>query len=103
MKINFIKNSILFIIEKKDNPISIKLEINKENYNNYNKIVDLSNIIPDQFIIILKTFTNQNDKSFVIVTEKIDYDIDNLNLVPTIQEAIDFIDLEEMERDINSL
>jgi len=103
MKINFIKNSILFIIEKKDNPISIKLEINKENYNNYNKIVDLSNIIPDQFIIILKTFTNQNDKSFVIVTEKIDYDIDNLNLVPTIQEAIDFIDLEEMERDLNSL
>ena len=103
MKINFIKNSILFIIEKKDNPISIKLEINKENYNNYNKIVDLSNIIPDQFIIILKTFTNQNDKSFVIVTEKIDYDIDNLNLVPTIQEAIDFIDLEEIERDLNSL
>ncbi len=103
MKINFIKNSILFIIEKKDNPISIKLEINKENYNNYNKIVDLSNIIPDQFIIILKTFTNQNDKSFVIVTEKIDYDIDNMNLVPTIQEAIDFIDLEEIERDLNSL
>ncbi len=103
MKINFIKNSILFIIEKKDNPISIKLEINKENYNNYNKIVDLSNIIPDQFIIILKTFTNQNDKSFVIVTEKIDYDIDNMNLVPTIQEAIDFIDLEEMERDLNLL
>ena len=103
MKINIIKNSILFIIEKKDNPISIKLEINKENYNNYNKIVDLSNIIPDQFIIILKTFTNQNDKSFVIVTEKIDYDIDNMNLVPTIQEAIDFIDLEEMERDLNSL
>ena len=103
MKINFIKNSILFIIEKKDNPILIKLEINKENYNNYNKIVDLSNIIPDQFIIVLKNLTNQNDKSFVIVTEKIDYDIDNLNLVPTIQEAIDFIDLEEMERDLNSL
>ena len=103
MKINFIKNSILFIIEKKDNPISIKLEINKENYNNYNKIVDLSNIIPDQFIIVLKNLINQNDKSFVIVTEKIDYEIDNLNLVPTIQEAIDFIDLEEIERDLNSL
>jgi len=26
-----------------------------------------------------------------------------LNLVPTVQEAIDFIDLEEMERDLNSL
>tara|TARA_B100001996_G_scaffold282015_1_gene222408 strand:+ start:2518 stop:2829 length:312 start_codon:yes stop_codon:yes gene_type:complete len=103
MKINFIKNYILFTIEKKDNPILIKLEINKENYNNYNKIVDLSNIIPDQFIIVLKNLINQNDKSFVIVTEKIDYEIDNLNLVPTIQEAIDFIDLEEIERDLNSL
>jgi hypothetical protein len=103
MKINFIKSSILFTIEKKDNPILIKLEINKENYNNYNKIVDLSNIIPDQFIIVLKNLINQNDKSFVIVTEKIDYEIDNLNLVPTIQEAIDFIDLEEIERDLNSL
>ena len=79
------------------------LELSKKNYNNSNRIVDLSNVIPDQFLIILKTFTNQNNKSFVIVTEKIDYDRDNLNLVPTIQEAIDFIDLEEMERDINSL
>ena len=93
MKINIIKNSILFIIEKKDSLIFIESEINKENYNNYNKIVDLSNVIPDQFLIVLNTFTNQNNKSLVIVTNKIDYEIDNLNLVPTVQEAIDFIDL----------
>ena len=60
-------------------------------------------MLVDQFIIVLKNLINQNDKSFVIVTEKIDYEIDNLNLVPTIQEAIDFIDLEEIERDLNSL
>ena len=103
MKINIIKNSILFIIEKKDSLIFIESEINKENYNNYNKIVDLSNVIPDQFLIVLNTFTNQNNKSLVIVTNKIDYEIDNLNQVPTVQEAIDFIDLEEMERDLNLL
>ena len=103
MKINIIKNSILFIIEKKDNPILIKSDINKENYNDYNKIIDLSNVIPDQFLIILNSFKNQNNKSLIIVTKKIDCEIDNLNLVPTVQEAIDFIDLEEMERDLNSL
>lgn len=103
MKINVTKNSVLFLIEKKDTPAFFKSELSKKKYNNSNRIVDLSNVIPDQFLIILKTFTNQNNKSFVIVTEKIDYDRDNLNLVPTIQEAIDFIDLEEMERDINSL
>ena len=104
MKINVIKNSILFLIEKTDRLDLLKSEINKENYNNSNRTVDLSNVIPDQFLSILKTFTNQNNnKSFVIVTEKIDCDRDNLNLVPTIQEAIDFIDLEEMERDLNSL
>ena len=104
MKINVIKNSILFLIEKTDRLDLLKSEINKENYNNSNRIVDLSNVIPDQFLSILKTFTNQNNnKSFVIVTKKIDCDRDNLNLVPTIQEAIDFIDLEEMERDLNSL
>ena len=104
MKINIIKDSILFLIEKKDTPALIKSEINKENYNNSNRIVDLSNVIPDQFLSILNTFTKQNNnKSFVIVTKKNDYNADNLNLVPTIQEAIDFIDLEEMERDLNSL
>ena len=103
MKINIIKNSILFIIEKKDTPVLIKAEINKQNYNNSNKIIDLSNVIPDQFLIFLNAFKNQNNKSLVIVAEKIDHDIYNLNLVPTLQEAIDFIDLEEMERDINSL
>ena len=104
MKINIIKDSILFLIEKKDTPALIKSEINKENYNNSNRIVDLSNVIPDQFLNILNTFTKQNNnKSFVIVTKKNDYNADNLNLVPTIQEAIDFIDLEEMERDIKSL
>ena len=103
MKINIIKNSILFIIEKEDIPVLIKAEINKQNYNDSNKIIDLSNVIPDQFLIILNAFKNQNNKSLVIVTEKIDYETDNLNLVPTVQEAIDFIDLEEMERDLNSL
>ena len=103
MKINIIKNSILFIIEKKDPPVLIKAEINKQNYNDSNKIIDLSNVIPDQFLIFLNAFKNQNNKSLVIVTEKIDYETDNLNLVPTVQEAIDFIDLEEIERDLNSL
>ena len=41
-------------------------------------------------------------KSFVIVTKKVSYDEvpDEICLVPTIQEAKDFIEMEEIERDL---
>lgn len=40
--------------------------------------------------------------SFIIVTDKIDLDIvpDEIVVVPTIQEAYDIIEMEEMERDL---
>lgn len=41
-------------------------------------------------------------KSFVLVTEKVSYDEapDEICLVPTIQEAKDIIEMEEIERDL---
>jgi hypothetical protein len=39
-------------------------------------------------------------KSLVILTENISF-CNDLNLIPTLQEAIDFIDLEEIERDLD--
>ncbi|MFL1013552.1 ribonuclease Z [Flavisericum labens] len=41
-------------------------------------------------------------KTFVIVTDKIDLDVvpDEIVVVPTIQEAHDIIEMEEMERDL---
>tara|TARA_R110002050_G_scaffold296752_1_gene457091 strand:- start:3090 stop:3422 length:333 start_codon:yes stop_codon:yes gene_type:complete len=40
--------------------------------------------------------------SFVIVTDKIDLDLvpDEIVVVPTVQEAYDIIEMEEMERDL---
>lgn len=41
-------------------------------------------------------------KSFVLVTDKVPYDEvpDEINLVPTIQEAMDLIEMEDIERDL---
>lgn len=41
-------------------------------------------------------------KSFVLVTDKVGYDgvPDRITVVPTLQEAKDIIDMEEMERDL---
>ncbi len=41
-------------------------------------------------------------KSFVLVTDKVTYDEvpDEICVVPTIQEALDLIDMEEIERDL---
>ena len=53
---------------------------------------------------VLKAFSKKhNHKSFVIVSKNIDYDKDDLNLIPTVQEAFDFIEMEEIERDLNLL
>ena len=53
------------------------------------------------FEIFLKKQT-ANNKSFVLVSKehKIDYE---LNVVPTLTEAIDFIEIEEVERQINEI
>lgn len=44
----------------------------------------------------------KNKKSFVIVTEKVSYDEvpESICVVPTIQEARDIIEMEEIERDL---
>ncbi|NKI31920.1 ribonuclease Z [Croceivirga thetidis] len=44
-----------------------------------------------------------NKKSFVLVTDKVSYEDvpDEINLVPTIQEAKDLIEMEEIERDLD--
>ena len=44
----------------------------------------------------------KSGKSFVLVTDKVSYDEvpEELSLVPTIQEAKDFIEMEEIERDL---
>ncbi|MBT8205761.1 MAG: ribonuclease Z [Eudoraea sp.] len=93
---------------------NIALEKFLENLNNaYHKIKD------DHLIINLFSFSflNANDlleflhlsnthrgskKSFVLVTKKVPYDEvpDEICVVPSIQEARDIIEMEEIERDL---
>ncbi|WP_430905666.1 ribonuclease Z [Maribacter sp. 2-571] len=54
-----------------------------------------------EFLDIARTHT-ANGKSFVLVTDKVGYEDvpDAITVVPTIQEAKDIIEMEEIERDL---
>ena len=93
------ENTIVFKISDK-NDFS-KLNFSK-NVNNF--IADLSDVdisvidlLKDKFITFEK-IVYKNNGSFVIVCS-INFDED-LNIVPTLQEAYDFIDMEEIERQL---
>lgn len=55
-----------------------------------------------EFLEISNTHISSK-KSFVLVTDKVTYEEvpDEINLVPTIQEAKDIIEMEEIERDLD--
>tara|TARA_B110000444_G_scaffold255864_1_gene291107 strand:+ start:7309 stop:7629 length:321 start_codon:yes stop_codon:yes gene_type:complete len=106
MKINLLKNSTLIILDKKDSIISLKSEINNSKYSNTNIIIDLKNIEIKDFLLFFKNFENnqkKKNKSLVFLTKSINDNCVDLNLISTLQEALDFIDLEEIERDLNLL
>ena len=51
------------------------------------------------YLTKFEKYVRANNGSFVIVSN-VNFD-DNLNIVPTLQEAYDFIDMEEIERQLN--
>ena len=74
---------------------------------NDNIIVNLfsfSELMADDVLefLDLSNTHRENKKSFVIVTEKVSYDQvpEEICVVPTIQEARDIIEMEEIERDL---
>ena len=54
-----------------------------------------------EFLILSNTH-RKSKHSFVLVTDKVDFDQipDELVVVPTLQEAYDIIEMEDMERDL---
>ncbi|ATA73330.1 MULTISPECIES: hypothetical protein [Capnocytophaga] len=64
------------------------------------KDLETKDLIP--FVEISKYHTKKNKKSLVIVSEEITYgNIPNeINLTPTIQEAKDVIEIEDIQRDL---
>ena len=78
-----------------------------DKYSNDHLIVKLSSIeeIELQDIIEILRLSNKHraaKKSFVLITDKVDIDAmpDEICLVPTMQEAYDIIEMEDIERDL---
>jgi anti-anti-sigma regulatory factor len=77
-----------------------------ETYENQNLIVDVTAISVDKNIIkALESLSKKHKKqkkSFVIVAKNLDFNkiTTKISIVPTVQEAHDTIELEEIERDL---
>lgn len=65
-------------------------------------IDDLEGKDLDCFVKIAKYHYKKNKKSFVVVNEEVShFDVANdINIVPTVQEAYDIIEMEAIERDL---
>lgn len=93
-------NTLVFRLTEK-NDFS-KLNISKEVKN---FIADLTDVQSDVYELLIDKFitfgkiTYANNGSFVIVSN-VSFS-DELNIVPTIQEAYDFIDMEDIERQLD--
>lgn len=101
--------NITIIIQEKSTIIELvkKLQATYPKFKNDNVIVNLSvmNKVSLQDVIEFLELSNlhRNAKhSFVIVTDKVDLNEmpDELIVVPTLQEAYDIVEMEEMERDL---
>ncbi|MBT8266154.1 MAG: ribonuclease Z [Bacteroidia bacterium] len=102
-------DNITIITQEKASVIELvkKLDVLYDRFKNDNVIVNLTTLekIPLERIVEFLQISNRHrrDKhSFVIVTDKMDPDDipDELIIVPTLQEAYDIIEMEEIERDL---
>ena len=106
----FDKNgNISIITQEKASIVELvkKLEILYDRFKNDNLIICLSSLKPisvEEIIEFLQISNKhrRSKNSFVIVSDKVDLDEspDEIVVVPTMQEAYDIIEMEEMERDL---
>ena len=92
-------NILVFKLDNKSKFENIGIDVDVKNFIADLKNVEMStiNLIKNNLIKFGKSMY-KNQGSFVIVC---DYHFDDqLNIVPTIQEAIDFIEMEEIERSL---
>ena len=105
MRISKKKKFMIVEIEESDEKLVLEKKINELCQEKNNLIISVSSnnkeLNQPFFEMLLKKQT-ANNKSFVLVSRehKIDYE---LNVVPTLTEAIDFIEIEEVERQINEI
>ncbi|WP_158838503.1 hypothetical protein [Polaribacter sp. L3A8] len=108
MKIEKQENYILFTSEEKLLGKLLPLFLKSvEDYKNSNIILQISDNINasiTDFSLFLRIAEQkkENGTSFVIVNSNVNIDDfpDNFNITPTLQEAIDILDMEAMEREL---
>ena len=97
------------ITQEKESVVEMvkKLEVLYERFKNDNVIVSLTSLtnIPLENIVEFLQVSSKHRKakhSFVIVSDKVNLDDipDEIIVVPTMQEAYDIIEMEEIERDL---
>ncbi|HLT32696.1 MAG TPA: hypothetical protein VKZ98_02815 [Aquaticitalea sp.] len=102
-------DNITVVIQEKSTIVELvkKLRATYPRFKNDNVIINLSvmALVTLQDIIEFLDISNQHRQakhSFVIVTNKVNMDEmpDELFVVPTLKEAYDIIEMEEMERDL---
>lgn len=101
--------NISIITQERDSitELAKKLQVLYNRFMNDNIIVNLTSLRPliSQDIVEFLQISNQHRNakhSFIIVTDKVNVDEipDELVVVPTLHEAYDVIEMEEMERDL---
>ena len=107
MNLSNSKNTLLFEINNRNNFLNSLDEIQK-NIKEKNIIIDFIELDFDEFskdLTILFKKSKKNNRSFVIINSKFKSKYYNLSIdiVPSLQEAIDIIEIEEIERDLGLL
>ena len=108
MTTKFIDNYVLFEIENNDKISDLSIHFKSNKYFNLNVIINLKSIAIIQYLDFLNTLSIKHktvNKSFVVISCQINGDLHGLelSLVPTIEDALDLIQLEDIERDLNMI
>ena len=107
MSLSNSKNTLLFEINNRNNFRNSLDEIQK-NIKEKNIIIDFIELDFDEFFEDLNNLfkkSKKNNRSFVIINSDFRSEYYNLSIdiVPSLQEAIDIIEIEEIERDLGLL
>ena len=107
MNLSNSKNTLLFEINNINNFLNSLDEIQK-NIKEKNIIIDFIELDFDEFFEDLNNLfkkSKKNNRSFVIINSDFRSEYYNLSIdiVPSLQEAIDIIEIEEIERDLGLL
>ena len=100
------KDDIVIInLNSFSNDISRKLNELVSNYENKNVIVNLNYLLsverqPVDLLTKLSMIHKENKQSFIIISQSLSIENEQLDIVPTLQEAYDYIEMENIERDL---